>query len=209
MIRRNNRPGDRRPSGFPGKRPDAFHSELGLNGLGRVAVSGVVCGLGFLVVFFEAQMIGQLALEERFDNLLADLPHERVKIIEGFNALLLKQLFQFVSVKSHRNLLDSFYSFKEVYTVFLKEEVESAIKKGKEAVESNDDARISSELENLGKVSNKLSTEMYKNASAQAEQPGAAGQSEANPAADPGAKDASKEDEVIDAEFEDLGKNKK
>jgi hypothetical protein len=93
--------------------------ELGFDGLGRLPVSGVVCDLGFLVVFFEAQMIGQLALEERFDDFLADLPHESVKIIQGFNALLLKQLFQFVSVKSHWNLLDSFYPFKEVYTVFL------------------------------------------------------------------------------------------
>jgi hypothetical protein len=76
------------------------------DGLRCVAVSGIVGGFGFLVVFFEAQMVGQLALEERFDDPLADLPHEGVKIIQGFNALLLKQLFQFVSVKSQWNLID-------------------------------------------------------------------------------------------------------
>jgi len=94
-------------------------AELGLDGLGGIAVSGVVNGFCFLVVFFEAQMVGQLSLEQRFDDLLADLPHEGVKIVQGFNALLLEQLFQFFSVKSQWNLLDSFYSFKEVYTVFL------------------------------------------------------------------------------------------
>jgi hypothetical protein len=50
---------------------------------------------------------------------LADLPHEGVKIVQGFDALLLEQFFQFVPVKSQRNLLDLFYLFKEVYTVFL------------------------------------------------------------------------------------------
>lgn len=94
-------------------------AELGFDGLGGEAVSGVVGGFCFLVVLFIAQMVGQLAVEDRFDHLLADLPHEGIKIIQGSDALLLKQLFQFVSVKSQCNLLDSFYLFKEVYTVFL------------------------------------------------------------------------------------------
>jgi len=64
-------------------------------------------------------MVGQLSVEDRFDDLLADLPHEGVKIIQGFDALLLEQFFQFVSVKSQWNLLVSFYLLKEVYTVFL------------------------------------------------------------------------------------------
>jgi hypothetical protein len=64
-------------------------------------------------------MVGQLTVKQRLDDLLTDLPHEGVKIIQWFDALLLKQLFQFVSVESQCNLLDLFYLFKEVYTVFL------------------------------------------------------------------------------------------
>jgi hypothetical protein len=43
-------------------------TELGFDGLGREAVFGAVGGLGFLVVFFVAQMVRQLPLEERFDD---------------------------------------------------------------------------------------------------------------------------------------------
>jgi len=63
-------------------------------------------------------MVGQLALEDRFHNLLADLPHEGVKIVQGFDALLLEELFQLLPVQSHLYLLELFYPFKEVYTVF-------------------------------------------------------------------------------------------
>jgi hypothetical protein len=94
-------------------------AKLRFDGLGGIAVSGIIGDLGFLVVLLETQMVGQLTVDERFGDLLADLPHEGVKIIQGFNALLLKQFSQFVSVKSQWNLLDSFYLFKEVYTVFL------------------------------------------------------------------------------------------
>lgn len=64
--------------------------KLRFEGLGRVAVPGILCRFGFLVVLFVAQMVGQLPLEERFDDLLAHFPHEGVKIVQGFNALLLK-----------------------------------------------------------------------------------------------------------------------
>jgi hypothetical protein len=87
--------------GFPVPRDiEVDLAELGFNSFGGVAVSGVIRGLGLLIVFFEAQMVGQLPLEERFNDLFAGVPHEGVKIVQGFDALLLKQFFQFVPVKS-------------------------------------------------------------------------------------------------------------
>ena len=72
--------------------------ELRFEGLGREPVTGVVGGLGLLVVFFVTQMVGQLALEESLDDLLANVPHEGVKIVQGLDALLLKQFFQLILV---------------------------------------------------------------------------------------------------------------
>jgi hypothetical protein len=83
---------------------------------------GIVSGAGglrFLAVFFVSQMVGKLAVNDRFDDFLNDLPHKGVKINQGFDALLLEHSFQIVSVKSQWNLLVSFYLSKEVYTVFL------------------------------------------------------------------------------------------
>ncbi len=83
-------------------------------------------------------------------------------------------------------------------------EIDSAVKRAKEAVEKGDNQRILDEIENINKLSSKLSTEMYKAASAQKEpQPGPDGDKA------PEADGAAKEGEVIDAEFEDIGKNKK
>jgi molecular chaperone DnaK len=82
-------------------------------------------------------------------------------------------------------------------------EVEAAVKRAKEAVEKGDNQKILDEMENINKLSAKLSTEMYKTAGAQKEpQPG--------PEADkaPSADGAASEGEVIDAEFEDVGKKK-
>jgi len=93
--------------------------ELRFEGLGREPVPGVAGALGLLVVLFVAQMVGQLALEERLDDLLADLQHEGVKIVQEPDALLLEELFQLLLVQSHRYLLELFYPFKEVYSVFL------------------------------------------------------------------------------------------
>ena len=56
-------------------------AKLRFDGLGRVAVPGVLRGLGFLVVLLVTQMPGQLALKERFDDLLANVPHEGVEIV--------------------------------------------------------------------------------------------------------------------------------
>jgi len=90
-------------------------------------------------------------------------------------------------------------------------EVEDAVKKAREAVNSEDPQRIQAEIENINNVTAKLSTELYKQAGAQAGQPGQggpgqpgdadAGSSNANPTADEG--------EVIDAEYEDVDGNKK
>jgi molecular chaperone DnaK len=87
-------------------------------------------------------------------------------------------------------------------------EVETTVKRAKEAVEKGDNQRILDEIENINKLSSKLSTEMYKAAGAQkGSQPGAAGDSAGGQAS--GAEGAASEGEVIDAEFEDIGKNKK
>jgi molecular chaperone DnaK len=83
-------------------------------------------------------------------------------------------------------------------------EVEAAVKRAKEAVEKGDNQKILDEMENINKISSKLSTEMYKTAGPQKEpQPGPEGGKA------PGADNAASEGEVIDAEFEDIGKNKK
>jgi molecular chaperone DnaK len=90
-------------------------------------------------------------------------------------------------------------------------EVENAVKRAREAVESNDNTRIVGEIENINQLTSKLSTEMYKSAGAKAgprpeEASGAT--SEPQPGASEGSTQAA-EGEVIDAEYEDIGKNKK
>jgi len=93
---------------------------------------------------------------------------------------------------------------KEKIPAEMVSEVESAVKRAREAVEKGDNQKILDEIENINKLSGKLSTEMYKTAGAQkGPQPGPdAGK---GPEADAPAS----EGEVIDAEFEDIGKNKK
>jgi len=93
---------------------------------------------------------------------------------------------------------------KEKIPAEMVSEVESAVKRAREAVEKGDNQKILDEIENINKLSGRLSTEMYKTAGAQKEpQPGPdAGK---GPEADAPAS----EGEVIDAEFEDIGKNKK
>ncbi|MBN2345454.1 MAG: molecular chaperone DnaK [Candidatus Aminicenantes bacterium] len=82
-------------------------------------------------------------------------------------------------------------------------EVEAAVKRAKEAVEKGDNQKILEEIEAINKLSSTLSTEMYKSASSQKESQPGGGEKEAG--SDAGAS----EGEVIDAEFEDIGKNKK
>ena len=84
-------------------------------------------------------------------------------------------------------------------------EVDGAIKKAKEAIESGDNQRILNEIENINQLTGRLSSEMYKTAGAQGGQKQNAGQqdSETKTQEPPTA-----EGEVIDAEFEDIGKSK-
>jgi len=93
---------------------------------------------------------------------------------------------------------------KEKVPADMASEVEAAVKRAKEAVEKGDNQRILDEIESINKLSSKLSTEMYKAAGAQkGPQPGA----DSGPASGPSG--PASEGEVIDAEFEDIGKNKK
>jgi molecular chaperone DnaK len=100
---------------------------------------------------------------------------------------------------------------KEKVPADMASDVEAAVKRAKEAVEKGDNQKILEEIDNINKLSSKLSTEMYKSAGAQKEpQPGEGG-AEGGPAAgsQPGGEGPASEGEVIDAEFEDLGKKKK
>jgi len=83
-------------------------------------------------------------------------------------------------------------------------EVESAVKHAKEVVEKGENQQILNEIESINKLTSKLSTEMYKTAGAQKGSQGGADAGNAQ-----GADSAPSEGEVIDAEFEDIGKNKK
>jgi molecular chaperone DnaK len=99
---------------------------------------------------------------------------------------------------------------KEKIPADMASEVETAVKRAKEAVEKGDNQKILDEIENINKLSSKLSTEMYKSAGAQKESPPEQGGAEGGPAgSQPGGEGPATEGEVIDAEFEDLGKKKK
>jgi len=93
---------------------------------------------------------------------------------------------------------------KEKIPADMVSEVESAVKRAREAVEKGDNQKMLEEIENINKLSSKLSTEMYKTAGAQKDsQPGPdAGKA-------PETDTAASEGEVIDAEFEDISKKKK
>ncbi len=86
-------------------------------------------------------------------------------------------------------------------------EVEAAVKRAKEAVEKGDNQKILDEIENINKLSGRLSTEMYKTAGAQKESQ--AGSESHAPGDAGGSEGPANEGEVIDAEFEDVGKGKK
>ena len=96
---------------------------------------------------------------------------------------------------------------KEKVPAEMANEVETAVKRAKEAVEKGDNQKILDEIENINKLSSKLSTEMYKTAGAQNEPPSPS-ESHA-PGNDGGSEGPANEGEVIDAEFEDVGKGKK
>jgi molecular chaperone DnaK len=81
-------------------------------------------------------------------------------------------------------------------------EAEDAVKKAREAVKSEDQSRIKEEINNINSLTSKLSTELYKNVGQQPGQQGA-------PQQESPSQEASEEGEVIDAEFEDIDKDKK
>jgi len=80
--------------------------------------------------------------------------------------------------------------------------IDDALAEAKEALKSEDVARMTRAQEALSKASHKLAEIMYREAQAQGGQPDAA------PGAPPAAGAGPKEGEVVDAEFEDLGEKK-
>ncbi|MCK5220305.1 MAG: molecular chaperone DnaK [Candidatus Aminicenantes bacterium] len=88
----------------------------------------------------------------------------------------------------------------------MQDDIESAIKAGKEAVQSGDDERIKKEIENINELTSKLSTELYKDGAPQQPE---GGETQGEPQSENSGSDSGKEadeGEVIDAEFEDMDK---
>ena len=79
-------------------------------------------------------------------------------------------------------------------------EVEAAVKEAQEASKSNDPARIKNQFEKINQLTQRISTELYKNA-----QPGANPDPETPKSEEKNTPE--NEGEVIDAEYEDVGKN--
>ncbi len=85
-------------------------------------------------------------------------------------------------------------------------EAEEIIKNAREAVESGDESKIKSELEKINEFTSKLSQDMYKNAGPSDEN-ASDEQKQSEDAPNP-EEPQSDEEEVIDAEYEDIDKNK-
>ncbi|MCK5056014.1 MAG: molecular chaperone DnaK [Candidatus Aminicenantes bacterium] len=88
-------------------------------------------------------------------------------------------------------------------------EVEDAVKKAQDAVKSEDRERIKSEFENITNLSNKLGPELYKQAQQPGQSPPEGGPQAGGPAGGPAADNPGEDGDVIDAEYEDIDKNKK
>jgi molecular chaperone DnaK len=89
-------------------------------------------------------------------------------------------------------------------------EVENAIADAKSALNSNDKASMERAREQLTQASHKLAEAMYRQAAPGAGAPGAtAGAGPASGAGGPGGAQASKDEGVIDAEYEDVGDDKR
>jgi molecular chaperone DnaK len=89
----------------------------------------------------------------------------------------------------------------------MQSEVEDAVRKAKDAVKSEDDARIRQETENITTVANKLSQELYKAGAQPGQQqpgPGPQGGQPGGPSST--SEPSAEEGEVIDAEYEDVDK---
>lgn len=87
----------------------------------------------------------------------------------------------------------------------MQSEVEEAVTKAKDAVKSEDDARITQEIESLTNVANKLSQELYKAGAQPGQQPPGAEGAQAGEASST-SEPTAEEGEVIDAEYEDVDK---
>jgi molecular chaperone DnaK len=85
-------------------------------------------------------------------------------------------------------------------------EAEEAVKKAREAVKSDDAERIKQEIDSINTLTSKLSTELYKNAGPQ---PGQEGPQPGDQKQESQPEDSSDDGEVIDAEYEDIDKDKK
>lgn len=84
--------------------------------------------------------------------------------------------------------------------------LEEALKEAKKELESEDAERMKRAIENLTQASHKLAETMYKTASAgEAQPPSPGGEAEATQQEPPG--DSKKDEDVIDAEFEDSDKS--
>jgi len=96
---------------------------------------------------------------------------------------------------------------KEKIPANMVDEVNQAVKKAREAVESNNDSRILEEIDSINKLTSRLSAEMYKHAGPQGQQqPPETGAQPGSASSDAG---GGSEGEVIDAEFEDVDKKNK
>ena len=77
--------------------------------------------------------------------------------------------------------------------------IENAVKQTKEAIESNDTARIKTAIDDLTKASHKMAEAMYRQQTQQQ-----AGGSQPGPGAGPQPGSGKRDDDVVDAEFEDV-----
>jgi molecular chaperone DnaK len=94
---------------------------------------------------------------------------------------------------------------KEKIPQDMQSEVEEAVKKAKDAVKSEDEVRITQEIENITNVANKLSQELYKAGAQPGQQPPGAEDAQAGGASST-SEPTTEEGEVIDAEYEDVDK---
>ncbi len=92
---------------------------------------------------------------------------------------------------------------KDKIPTAMQSEVEEAARKAKEVVKSEDDDRIQREIENINNLTAKLSQELYKHGAQPGQDPGSGGP---QPGPGPSASEKAEEGEVIDAEYEDVGK---
>ena len=87
----------------------------------------------------------------------------------------------------------------------MQDDIENAVKSGKEAVKSGNADRIKKEIETINELTSRLSTELYKNGAPQQDGGDTTGEPQSEHPGN-GSGQESEEGEVIDAEFEDMDK---